>query len=50
MKGLIIIGLGALIAFEYAYCVKQKQTEREAAELIKRYRESKDGRGIHSEE
>ena len=49
MKVLIIIGLGALIAFEYAYCVKQKQTEREAAELIKRYREAKEHERIHTE-
>lgn len=49
MKVLIIISFGALIAIEYASCVKRKQTEREAAELIKRYREAKEHERIHSE-
>ena len=49
MKVIIIISFSALIVFEYACCVQSKRKERQAEELIRRYKESKEHERIHSE-
>jgi hypothetical protein len=50
MKYVILIGLALIVLIEYACMVASKRADEQAEELLRRYRESKDGRGIHSEE
>ena len=50
MRYAILIVLAVIVVFEYACMVVSKRADEQAEELWRRYKESKDGRGIHSEE
>ena len=48
MKYVILIGLIAVVVIEYACMTASKRADKQAEELIKRYRESKDNERIHT--
>ena len=50
MKYVILIVLTLIVLIEYACMVASKRADEQAEDLYRRYKESKDGRGIHSEE
>ena len=50
MRYVILIVLALIVVAEYACMVASKRADEQAEELWRRYKESKDGRGIHSEE
>lgn len=50
LQYIIVICLGLIVVIEYACMVASKKADEEAKELYKRYKEYKDGRGIHTKE
>ena len=50
MRYVILIALALIVLIEYSLMAVSKRADEQAEELWRRYKESKDGRGIHSEE